>query len=54
MCLTGGVYWVLCVYENRRRDKLYGVPVFGKEEIVQTISETGATDGTNKDFRYSY
>lgn len=54
MCVTGGVYWVLCLLENRRRDKVYGKPVIGREEIVQTITEAGATDGTNKDFRYSY
>jgi len=54
MCASGGVYWLLVLAENKRRDRLYGKPVIGREELVQAVLEQGATDGTNKDFRYSY
>jgi len=54
MCACGGVYWILVLAENKRRDRLYGEPVIGREEIVQAVLEAGATDGTNRDFRYSY
>jgi hypothetical protein len=54
MCACGGVYWILVLAENKRRDRLYSEPVIGREEIVQAVLEAGATDGTNRDFRYSY
>jgi hypothetical protein len=54
MCVTGGIYWALVYTENKRRDRLYGKPVVGSDSLIQAVVETGTTDGTNKDFRYSY
>ena len=54
MCLTGGLYWALSIYDNKRRDKLYGIPSMAQVELLDEIFHSGETDGVNKQFRYSY
>jgi hypothetical protein len=54
MFACGGVYWALVYYENRRRDRLYGVPSLGQFDVVNEVFHGGDTDGVNKQFRYSY
>ncbi|RSH93490.1 hypothetical protein EHS25_007846 [Saitozyma podzolica] len=54
MFACGGVYWALVYYENRRRDRLYGVPSLGQSDVVNEVFHAGDTDGVNKQFRYSY
>lgn len=53
MAAAGVAYYVLCVLENRRRNKTHGQPDEGQ------VSDLGAdiddvTDGQNPVFRYTY
>lgn len=53
MAFTGLVYYVLCLYENKRRDRKYGLP----HDQVQTgmdIEKEDKTDIQNHNFRYTY
>ncbi|KAF3810204.1 putative transporter [Colletotrichum gloeosporioides] len=53
MAASGVAYYVLCVFENKRRDSQYGIP----EDKVQAGLESereDKTDWENKGFRYTY
>ncbi|KAJ0342841.1 hypothetical protein COL922a_000665 [Colletotrichum nupharicola] len=53
MAASGVAYYVLCVFENKRRDAQYGIP----EDKVQAGLESerqDKTDWENKGFRYTY
>uniref|UniRef100_L2GAI8 Allantoate permease n=1 Tax=Colletotrichum fructicola (strain Nara gc5) TaxID=1213859 RepID=L2GAI8_COLFN len=53
MAASGVAYYVLCVFENMRRDAQYGIP----EDKVQAGLESerqDKTDWENKGFRYTY
>lgn len=55
MAVTGAVYGLLCIYENKKRDRLHAPTA---EELLQAgealDNPEDLTDGQNKLFRYSY
>jgi hypothetical protein len=53
MAVTGIVYYVLCIFENKRRDRLHGVAQ--DEAVVGLQAERNdLTDRQNSNFRYTY
>lgn len=54
MFLCGGAYWAVVFNENKRRNRIYGVPHLNQQTVVETAFNTGDTDKVNKDYRYSY
>ncbi|OCF71005.1 hypothetical protein I204_08241 [Kwoniella mangroviensis CBS 8886] len=54
MCACGGMYWALVIYENSRRDRLYGKSSQDTQQIIDEAYSTGDTDGKNHNFRYSF
>lgn len=53
MAASGLVYYLLCVYENKRRDRLHGVQTDAVESGLQ-LEKEDKTDGKNTNFRYTY
>ncbi|KAF6840193.1 major facilitator superfamily transporter [Colletotrichum plurivorum] len=53
MAASGLAYYLLCVFENKRRDAKYGVPQNEVQTGLQLESED-KTDGKNMNFRYTY
>ncbi|KAK6421162.1 hypothetical protein LTR81_005837 [Elasticomyces elasticus] len=49
------IYGAICVFENRRKDKLYGEPIHVNKESVRELTESfeDQTDKEQKDFRYT-
>lgn len=53
MAASGVAYYLLCVFENKRRNFRYGVP----DDLIQAGLESereDMTDWENKNFRYTY
>ncbi|KAI0473398.1 major facilitator superfamily domain-containing protein [Xylariaceae sp. FL0804] len=53
MAAAGVLYYVVCIVENKRRDKKYGPPRHTVEAGVAAENED-MTDMENKEFRYSF
>jgi hypothetical protein len=53
MASSGVAYYLLCVFENKRRNSQYGLP----NDLIQAGLECereDMTDWENKNFRYTY
>ncbi|KAF2627095.1 allantoate permease [Macroventuria anomochaeta] len=53
MAITGVVYCALCIFENKRRDRLYGVAQ-DEAAIGLQAERDDLTDRQNLNFRYTY
>ena len=53
MAVTGIVYYVLCIFENKRRDRLYGVAQ-DEAAVGLQAERDDLTDRQNVNFRYTY
>lgn len=70
MAVTGGIYWLdlspfslgnntnelqsLCLFENKRRDRVYGLPDTNEVALGLQVEAEDRTDGENINFRYVY
>ncbi|TVY30249.1 putative transporter [Lachnellula hyalina] len=54
MAATGILYGVLVFAENRRRDRVFGIPERDRVAVGLAIEDSDQTDGQNKEFRYVY
>lgn len=53
MAASGALHYAYCVYENGRRDRVYGKPVVDREVLAE-LDSADVTDRENRDFRYTY
>ncbi|KUL83733.1 hypothetical protein ZTR_08642 [Talaromyces verruculosus] len=54
MAVTGVAYWLLCLFENKRRDREYGLPDTNDVALGLQVGAEDRTDGENTNFRYVY
>ncbi|KAF4301535.1 Major facilitator superfamily [Botryosphaeria dothidea] len=54
MAATGVLYGLICVFENHRRDRIYGKPVAALEVPSLSTEAEDRTDFENTNFRYVY
>lgn len=45
---------LICFYQNKRRDHLYGKPEQGDVDAGLEVETEDLTDGQNHNFRYTY
>ena len=53
MAVAGMVYYGLCIYENQRRDRLYGAAQ-DEAAVGLQAERDDLTDRQNVNFRYTY
>ncbi|KAK0660551.1 putative transporter [Lasiodiplodia hormozganensis] len=54
MVATGMLYAVVCIFENRRRDRVHGPPIAALEDPRLSTEAEDQTDVNNTNFRYVY
>ncbi|KAF9638652.1 Major facilitator superfamily [Lasiodiplodia theobromae] len=54
MVATGMLYAVVCIFENRRRDRVHGPPIAALEDPRLSTEAEEQTDFKNTNFRYVY
>ncbi|KAF4535375.1 MFS transporter [Lasiodiplodia theobromae] len=54
MVATGMLYAVVCIFENRRRDRVHGPPIAALEDPRLSTEAEEQTDFRNTNFRYVY
>ncbi|KAH8886109.1 putative allantoate permease [Thozetella sp. PMI_491] len=52
--VMGIVYLCLCIFENKRRDRIHGKPTESAITVGLEVEMEDTTDGNNPDFRYTY